>query len=193
MKSRTQYAVKVTLAAVLAGGTLLSAGAAVLTLGGKADLLDLAPRAEERANAVLADPVPDLAFAETQTRTALAQAPMTATAWARLAYIEQARTGRMTPAALDAMERSYAVAPFGPDVTNWRLRFLFESWTQLTPSLRTQAMDELRVLSRYRGGAARKLVEEIQNPSGRLAADMVRSLGQGDAAKDRKEREAATA
>lgn len=181
MKPGIAYGLKLSAAGLLAGAGLLSAGAAALTLSGGSDFLDLAPPHEGRADALLKASPPDYEAAVAETRAALAQAPMTASAWARLAYIERSRADALTPAALANLERSYAVAPFGPDITRWRVRFMFEHWGELTPSLRTQAVDELRTLARYRGEVARDLVKTINDPSGRLAARMTLSLGQADA------------
>lgn len=193
MKPSVVYGLKLGAAAVLAGAGVLSAGAAALTLGGGSDLMNLATVHDNRAEARLEAVPPDPDVAAAETRAALAQAPMNPGAWARLAYIDRSRSTVLTPAALDNLERSYAVAPFGPDITRWRVRFMFEHWGELTPSLRTQASDELRVLSRYRGGVARDVVRTIENPSGRLAAEMIRSLGQADARRDQEAREAAEA
>ena len=184
VKPGVGYRLKLGLCGILAGGSLLSATAAALTLGGGAELIDLAPRREANAEALSAQDTPNPAGAAAQTRAALAQAPMTASAWARLAYLERASSGALTPAALDQLERSYAVAPFGPDITPWRVRFMFEHWTQLTPPLRAQAAAELRTLARHRDGVARDLVASIDNPSGRLAASLTRRLGQGDRARE---------
>lgn len=193
MKPSVVYGLKLSAAAVLAGACVLSAGAAALTLGGGSELMDLAGLHENRAEALMAESPPNTEAAVAETRAALAQAPMNAAAWARLAYIDRSRSTAMTPAALDNLERSYAVAPYGPDISRWRVRYMFEHWSELTPSLRTQASDELRVLSRYRGGVARDTIRTIENPSGRLAAEMIRRLGQGDARRDREAREAAEA
>lgn len=193
MKPSVVYGLKLGVAAVLAGAGVLSAGAAALSLGGGSDLMDLAGQHENRAEALLAASPPDMDAAVAETRAALAQAPMNAAAWARLAYIDRSRSTAMTPAALDNLERSYAVAPYGPDISRWRVRYVFEHWSELTPSLRTQASDEMRVLSRYRGGVARDTVRAIEDPSGRLAAEMIRRLGQADARRDHEAREAAEA
>lgn len=193
MKPSVVYGLKLGAAVVVACAGVLSAGAAALTLGGGANLIDLSDVHENRAEALLSASPADADAAAVETRAALAQAPMNAAAWARLAYIDRARSTTLSPAALDSLERSYAVAPFGPDISRWRVRYMFEHWSELTPSLRTQASDELRTLSRYRGWVMRDDVRAIENPSGRLAAEMFLRLGVGDARRDREAREAAAA
>ncbi len=106
-------------------------------------------------------------------RRVFASAPMTASAWLRIPYL-QSRTGEPLDAAgLKALDNSYAVAPFGPDVTRWRLRFIFEHWSEMTPTLREQALAELQVLLTNRGNRAFDPAE-IENPAGRLAATLTR-------------------
>lgn len=172
------------LCAGLAGGCLLLALAAAVTLAGGPILLELAPRREANAQALLAHDKPDRLGAAVETRAALAQAPTTASAWARLAHLERTSAGTLPSSALNPLERSYAVAPFGPDITPWRVRFLFEHWPQLTPSLRAKAAAELRTLARHRDGVARDLVQSISNPAGRLAATLTRQLGRNDHARE---------
>ena len=137
--------------------------------------LDLGPASnllavhEARAEAALADG--ELEAAETSTRAALAEAPLTSHAWARQAVLAYRREGRLGPDTVAALERSYAVAPYGPDITAWRLRALLESWDELPPGLRQMAFDELKVFATHWPGPARRLGEGIVNPAGRLAAN----------------------
>lgn len=179
MKSATIYRLKLAVAGGLAVVTAAGAGMAALALSRPEAAAgfagDLAQVHEARAGRATG------AEAETRTRAALAQAPLNAAHWARLAYLDRETSATMGPKALDALDRSYAVAPHGPDITAWRLRFAFEHWPELTPTLREQAMDEMRVLARHRPRAARELARTIQASGGRMAARMTLSIGEGEA------------
>lgn len=180
----------VVLASGLAVATAALSGLTILTLAGSGQVLNLAQADEDRANAALGGPLPDFDLARRSTLAALEQAPGNPSAWARLAYIERLNAGRLTPQALAYLAKSYEAAPLGPDVSAWRLRFLYEHWGQLTPDLRNRTMIELRTLARYRGSAARDVVAEIQDPAGRLAAGLTLDLGRADGRRDRAAREA---
>jgi hypothetical protein len=184
MASKDIDKAKLAAMAVLATACVAFAGASVLTLGG-ADILDISQRDEDRANEALALQRPDLDAASADTWAALSQAPMTASAWSRLAYIDQVRSGRLTTEGRQYLERSYAVAPLGPDITPWRVRFAYENWQYMTPDLRQSAIAELRILTRYRGWVAKDLPAEIQNPTGRFAAGMTIDLAKQDRKRDR--------
>jgi hypothetical protein len=125
---------------------------------------------EARAVASTAASPPDLEAAERLTRQTLAERPGDAAAWARLAWIafEAGDTGGM----LEALDRSYAVAPYGPDITAWRLRFAYGRWGDLTPNLRRLASEELSVTARQRPRVARAALADITDPAGRLAFDL---------------------
>ena len=147
--------------------------------------LDLGPASnllavhEARAETALA--AGDLEAAEASTRAALAEAPLTSHVWARQALLAYRREGQLGPATVAALERSYAVAPYGPDITEWRLAFLLEHWGELPPQLRASALDELKVLATYRPGPAQALAGMVSDPSGRLAATAAIRLGQLEA------------
>ena len=166
------------------GGLALSLALATLVLSGWAaaslawptssSAVDgLAEVHESRATLALAGPSPsrdELRHAADETRESLRLSPANPRAWLRLAYIETLVSGGMTPQAQLYVERSYAVAPYGPDDTPWRLWFLFEHWDQLTPSLRRQATAEAEVDPNARGRLRKSLMESVTNPSGRVAA-----------------------
>ncbi len=176
------------LAPLAAAGTL---GALTLAIGlgfavalARPDL-DLGPASnllavhEARAEAALA--AGDLGAAEGSTQAALAEAPLTSHAWARQAVLAYRREGRLGPDTVAALERSYAVAPYGPDITAWRLGLLLEHWGELPPGLRAAALDELKVYAARRPGLARALAAEVENPAGRLAVTAAIRLGRLEA------------
>lgn len=164
-----------------AAGVITSAGAAVALVqpqSGFAAWTDLAAVREARADALArrAASKPDLiAPAVLETRRSLRQAPATPTAWLRLAHLESLRSGTLGAAGNRALAASYAVAPYGPDDTAWRLAFAFNHWTSLDRANRLSALDELSVA---RGRIdLRALERDVRDPAGRLAL----SLSTGDA------------
>jgi len=132
----------------------------------------LAPIEEERAARSLEAAPMGVAQAERATNFALAQAPMTASAWGRRAYLEQLRTAKLGDQAQADLDMSYYVAPVGPDISPWRLRFMFENWPALTPALRLKAMNELSNFAHYHKGSS-ALAQGIRDPAGRFASELV--------------------
>lgn len=144
---------------------------------------DLAPVHEMRADRALSAQYPQTVAADRESQAALAQAPTTANAWLRRAYVRQLATRTLDDQALDYLDKSYQAAPFGPDVTRWRLRFIFEHWPELTPALRTRAADEMRNFARHHSGGP-DIVRAIHNPAGRWAAALVERSGHNEALRD---------
>lgn len=111
--------------------------------------------------------------ARAQTIKSLTQAPANATAWLRLAYLDSLANGSLGMEGNRALAASYAVAPFGPDDTAWRLAFAFNNWTSLEPMNRLSALDELRVSGALAGLS--DLESRISNPAGRIAFVLTRA------------------
>lgn len=158
----------------LAGTGFLACLASVIALASPqarwSPLSGLAPAREARAYSLSApaDATPEtLMQAALETRASLREAPANATAWLRLAYLDSRDAGGLGPDGNQALARSWAVAPFGPDDTAWRLTFAFNHWAALSPSNRRAALDELRV-TQGRAGTQR-LPETVRDPTGRLA------------------------
>jgi hypothetical protein len=157
-------------AAVLAAALLGSFGAAGRPFCG--------PGCVDRRLEALTGPdgrVPPAALAQARrlVHDQLAYSPFDAVAWLRLAAIETDASpgGRLTPAAVAALETSYRFTPVDIRVARWRLRFAFEHWTELSPPLRRAAEAEVRSLSAIpeNRDALRPLAREIAAPGGRLA------------------------
>ena len=167
---RLRFAFGLVLAFCTAGFAIALAGPLSLPLSGWNPPVPIAAVSEARALAAASVDTADLEAAERLTRQTLAEKPGDATAWARLAWIasETGDTGAM----LEALDRSYAVAPYGPDVTGWRLRFAYGHWGELTPELRRLASDELTVTARHRRRVANAALADITDPAGRLAFDL---------------------
>lgn len=95
--------------------------------------------------------------------------PGSGRAWNRQAWLEGRRG--VTPASVHALRRSYAVAPFGPTDSVWRLNYIYERWDALPADLRRMARNEHRLHVRSHGRSGVR-PSEITNAAGRLAARM---------------------
>lgn len=98
----------------------------------------------------------------------IGQAPMTAHAWARHAYIHARREDAMGPRAVEALAQSYAVAPYGPGISRWRVRFALDHWRDLPPDLQRSVWQELEVQTRFHRRRVRTMRDQIADPSGRM-------------------------
>lgn len=184
MAALTARTLKTTAFGALAAGTACAAAITTVGLawpGGAAP--DLAPVHEARADQALLAQYPEPVKADRESQATLRQAPMSANAWLRRAYVRQVKTNTLDSETLGYIEQSYRVAPLGPEVSRWRLRFAFEHWPEMTPSLRTMAVREMRNFARNHSGGA-DLVRSIHNPSGRWAAAMTERLGHNEALRD---------
>lgn len=150
----------------LSGGLVLALAAPTLPSPLTSSMVSVR---EARSDAAAAADL-DKALAEAQA--ALALSPAAATAWLRVADLETRKAGGLTTAALEALDRSYEAAPLGPDVTTWRLTFLFERWRDLPAPLRQKAIAELGARARVRARDADEFPDTIRDPAGRLAARM---------------------
>lgn len=135
--------------------------------------LDLPPSvavSEARAVRATAAVPADLAEVRRQTLKTLAERPTDSTAWARLAWVA-AEEGDLE-GAREALDKSYVAAPYGPEITGWRLRFAFGMWGWLTPDLRRQALSELSMTAKTRPGVVRRVRADVVDPAGRWAIDL---------------------
>jgi hypothetical protein len=131
----------------------------------------LAAVSEARATrAATATPV-DLPEIRAQTLAVLAERPLDSVAWARLAWIAAEQDDM--EAARDALDRSYVAAPYGPEVTAWRLRFALDLWGRLTPELRRQVLAELRMTAATRPAIVETVRDQVRDPAGRWALDLM--------------------
>lgn len=154
--------------------TLAFAGSAIGSLSGHEPdgRAALSGRHENNADAALRASPAALDVAARENDAILASAPLSSTALVRKAFIIQQQGAGLDAAALASLESSYQAAPHGPDISRWRMRFMFENWSTLSPGLRERAIRELEVYARFHGGSA-AFVRTIQTPSGRLAATLV--------------------
>lgn len=155
-------------------GTTLGAVALAWPETGLAGATGLAPVNERRADALArAAEIHDAhrLAAGALTRLSLAEAPANPTAWLRLAYLDALADGTLTQVGERALAMSYSVAPYGPDVTAWRLDFAFDHWSALSETTRTAAVDELMVT--HRGLDHSGLRGSTSDPAGQLALDLL--------------------
>jgi len=172
VKASDSYRIKLGACAALAATTLMSGAALAIGAGSPATplpvLAGLGVGAEARADLAATSPETPAAEAMAADRAAIKAAPLSAAAWLRIAYIKS-RDGRPLDAeALDAIERSYSVAPFGADVTGWRLTFLYDHWGELTPQIRAEATQEHTTLIAWQQPVWN--IDSINDPAGRMAA-----------------------
>jgi hypothetical protein len=123
-------------------------------------------------HALLSRDPSDLGRAATLSARALALSPYDVAAWLRLAEIDVRAHGRLTAPGLDALARSYAVAPYNQYVAFWRIRFALDHWGELSPSLRTAVQREVFAVASEPGHRynLRKTLFAVHNPSGLLMA-----------------------
>jgi hypothetical protein len=158
------------LAAVGAAGTLLIGYAAPDSALARA--LPIADLANIRANEHLAGAHPsphDLVEAEKESRRALALSPLDSSAWTRLAYIDALRRPPLGPQGLDALRKSYVVAPLGPDISRWRVRFALERWAALPADLQAKVEAEIDPLWWRDRDYVEGLPDQVADPAGHLA------------------------
>lgn len=125
--------------------------------------------------------------AERETNAALRLSPLDTGAWTRLVYIDLARGGVLGPDGLQALERTYQIAPLGPAITRWRILFVLENWDALPPALRQSAEYEIRNAWRRDRGFFTELRQSVTDREGRLVlARLVARLRLQDAL-DRRE------
>jgi hypothetical protein len=111
----------------------------------------------------------DLNSAEAESWAALSHAPVDDVAWLDLASIDRLRHGRLTARGLLWLQRSYDVAPFGPDTSRWRVRFALDNWDSLTPELREEVAGEFKAEWSHAQADLQAMGAGLQSRNGRLA------------------------
>lgn len=142
---------------------------------GDAHLLPLAAGYDRRAQAELSSadrPPPNLrATAATASRRAIGEFPYDTGAWLRLAYLDRADHGRLSPAGVAALSRSYDLVAVDPDFALWRIGFALENSDALPRPLRASVKHE--TASVWRVGSYRRDIRnlrmQLKNSSGRLS------------------------
>jgi hypothetical protein len=109
-----------------------------------------------------------LAWAEAER----SRRPADPTPWLTTAWIEVSAAATLTPLANAALLRSYQLAPYGPEVTLWRLAFIFDHWGSASPAVRALALQELRVVYPQKGWEIEALARTAADPTGRMIATL---------------------
>lgn len=109
--------------------------------------------------------------ARDETRAGLALNPNNPVAWMRLAWIEDRLAGGGFPdASQAAVARAYDVAPYGPQISAYRLTFILDHWPTAPEHLREQARSEIAVMWLNRRQTLLRAVAGSVSRPGRLAA-----------------------
>lgn len=131
----------------------------VVTLG-QSRAADLALRASP----------PDLEAAILASQLALSQAPYDTSSRLRLAYIDSL-DGKLSPAGVAHLERSYELLPLDQYVAVWRVGFALNHWGDLTPDLRKKVEAEtFAVLATRRRGQMLATLDAVTSPIGIVPA-----------------------
>lgn len=94
--------------------------------------------------------------------------PGDAALWLRLAFADVRLNGGLGPDGQEALKRSYEVAPFGPEVTLWRLAFVHDNWARVPPQVRTAARTEMDAVFPRRRWELEALAPTLRDPTGRM-------------------------
>ncbi len=87
----------------------------------------------------------DAAYAAAQR--AVKADPSRAGAWAELAWLDYSKAGKVTPAALDALEQSMDACPVcNQDLIRWRFNFVLANWRDVPDDLRRRAFEQADIL-----------------------------------------------
>jgi hypothetical protein len=172
--------IKLAAAAALAAATALASVAALVALNGGGAVkigawrpLELAAGYDRAADALVRTARPaDLRRAEALSRRAIALHPYDIGAWLRIAYVEAQVHGKLTPAGIAALRRSYDLVAYDPDEASWRIAFALQHWADLPADLKAAVRAEaMSVGSSWRHRA--RIVEVLKgvtNPAARLTA-----------------------
>ncbi|CAN7416258.1 hypothetical protein LJR219_002658 [Phenylobacterium sp. LjRoot219] len=154
------------LASINSGGAVRVGGAHLLPLAAGYD------RQAQTALSPAAGPPPDVRRAAAEaSRSAIAEFPYDTGAWLRLAYLDHAEHGELTPTGIAALSRSYDLVAVDTDFGVWRIAFALENSQALPQPLRASVQQEAAALwtvGRYRG-QLRNLRTQLRNPAGRLS------------------------
>jgi len=172
-----------------------------LGAGGVWGVPPMAVARAEAANELLerAWPIRDpalLLLARREVERELALSPASGAGWLRLAVIERSLAGELNERAFQALAHSYATAPLDQRLLGRRVRFAYDNWGALSPSLRRLTLDQIEFGWRDAGQrqALRQTLPLVEDPGGQLAlrAKLV-SLARMDRIERRRQRALETA
>lgn len=107
---------------------------------------DMARRAAQTQDVQLRKQLISRAFDAVEQ--AIHMRPAWADAWLIKAHVIAVRDGLDSVATRQAVERSYALAPFMPDAADWRIGYAINQWSALSPELRAAVAREAILLAR---------------------------------------------
>jgi len=92
-------------------------------------------------------------------RSAVDADPSRAFVWARIAYLEAAKAGKVGAASLEAITRSMDACPLcDEELIRWRFNFVLANWAAMPEAIRTRAFEHAEFLS-WSGANAEFLAE----------------------------------
>jgi|GEM_PF-436637 len=105
---------------------------------------------------------------------ALALRPVDGRAWLTVAAVDARAAGRLTPAAAQALQRAYDVAPYDPELLRDRVALAYQHWEELPADLRDQVRSEIAAGwgLPLQTGALMAATGRVTDPRGRLALAM---------------------
>ena len=113
------------------------------------------------------------AQASAMLRAAIAEQPQSGERWAWLAVSEGLTPGDdHHRAALNALQRSYHLAPFLRDLAVWRARFSGGDWAELDSVSRERSLDEVARLSLIDPAQSQVAEDAFSDPAPALALDL---------------------
>jgi hypothetical protein len=173
---------KTTATGVLAAGALLASGSAIWALSAQGGpfmwtrLSGFAESHDRRAFRLIdrSNSPADLDAASRAIGRALTLSPYSNAARLRLAYVDTVRHGRLGPAGVAQLARSYDLTPYDYSIAAWRIRFGLEHWRDLTPELRTSVHAEAMAFASGQSSEVdvKAVLRTIRDPAGRLAAEL---------------------
>ena len=112
-----------------------------------------------------------LRIAREESQASLALSPYNNMPRLRLAYLDWVETGRLTPAARQALITSYDLAAYDHEASEWRIRLALENWASVPAQTRAAVHAEAISYGRtLRRGRIVSLLRSIQDPDGQLRA-----------------------
>jgi hypothetical protein len=114
-----------------------------------------------------------LAAAEKATWQELRLSPMATDAWLRLAYIQTFKSPKLNATAIDALDKSFIVAPLDPVYCGNRDVFALNHWLDLPNPLRQKVLEEIKVTwgppTVVHPETIARWKSEVHDPNGQLA------------------------
>lgn len=117
----------------------------------------------------------DSAQAQLWARRALQVAPARPENWLLLARACQMQDGYVSARVVDAIRKSYAIAPLSPNAHEWRLAYVYTNWGAMPRDIRLSARNEILTYSTRGAGKAylRRLLAMTVDPDARLGLGLL--------------------